>query len=84
MSEISFLEKSRLLQAMDWSYYDMEEGTKEINSLIEAWLKRDYKNPLVTDQSIQFGYLKCIDLYHSEELDDAAVRFTTDGQGSDH
>lgn len=55
----------------DWAYYDLEKAPGEIKSLVEDFLKRDYSNPLVDSeiQGVRFDFLKCLDLYHSAELD---------------
>jgi hypothetical protein len=39
-------------------------------------LARDYKNPLVDSEikNIQFDFLKCLDLYHSDDLEKLAKK----------
>lgn len=58
----------------DWSYYDFEESIDATNQLIARYLARDYRNPLVESEikNVQFEFLKCLDLYHSSELDTLA------------
>lgn len=58
----------------DWSYYDFEQSIDKVMPLIESYLKRDYKNPLVESEikNVEFDFLKCLDLYHSNELDKLA------------
>jgi hypothetical protein len=53
---------------LEWTLYDIEKSRESINFLIETYLKRDYKNPLVEYKGINFNLLKCLDLYHSKEL----------------
>ncbi|WP_175921222.1 type VI secretion system amidase immunity protein Tai4 [Burkholderia latens] len=58
----------------DWSYYDMERAPDVIHALVEKYLARDYRNPVVESEvtGVKFDFLKCIDLYHGNELDAAA------------
>jgi len=56
----------------DWTYYDWEKHPyDEITSLVDKYLARDYRNPLVESEikGVRFDLLKCLDLYHSKELD---------------
>lgn len=55
---------------VEWTLYDAEQGTSEIDGLITRYLQRDYRNPLRGDEptSVQFNLLKCLDLYHSSDL----------------
>lgn len=61
----------------DWTYYDMENSPDAIKSLVDRYLARDYRNPLVEAEikGIKFDFLKCLDLYHSKELDAQVKRF---------
>nr|WP_313625555.1 type VI secretion system amidase immunity protein Tai4 [Achromobacter sp.] len=54
----------------DWSYYDMEKHPDAISPLIHSYLSRNYFNPLVEAEvkGVRFDFLKCLDLYHSKEL----------------
>jgi hypothetical protein len=56
---------------VDWTKYDAESAPDEIDRLINAYTRRDYRNPLGDEpaRSSKFGFLKCLDLYHSKELD---------------
>lgn len=60
----------------DWSYYDAEQSIDKVAPLIDSYLKRDYKNPLVESEikNVQFDFLKCLDLYHSDDLDKLAKK----------
>ncbi|MCQ2993034.1 type VI secretion system amidase immunity protein Tai4 [Pseudomonas syringae] len=55
----------------DWTYYDLEKSPDEVNALVNSYLDRNYKNPLVEAEvkGVRFDFLKCLDLYHSKELD---------------
>lgn len=55
----------------DWTYYDLEKSPDAVKALVNGYLARDYKNPLVEAEvkGVRFDFLKCLDLYHSEELD---------------
>ena len=55
----------------DWTYYDLEKSPDAVKSLVDSYLERDYRNPMVESEikGVQFNLLKCLDLYHSKELD---------------
>jgi hypothetical protein len=56
----------------DWTYYDWDKNPYDIpNRLVEKYLARDYHNPLVESEikGVRFDFLKCLDMYHSKELD---------------
>ena len=55
---------------MDWTYFDLEQAPQAGHPLVEQFLARDYRNPLVESerQGVRFDLLKCLDLYHSPEL----------------
>jgi len=54
----------------EWTYYDLELAPDAINTLIDGYLARDYWNPLVEAEisGVRFDFLKCLDMYHSQEL----------------
>lgn len=58
----------------DWTYYDLEKAPAAIKNLIESYLARNFHNPLVDSEvkDVRFDLLKCLDLYHSGELDKQA------------
>ena len=60
----------------DWTQYDMEESPDAVRSLVHSYLARDYRNPIVESEikGLKFDLLKCLDLYHSKELDSLAKR----------
>ena len=55
----------------DWTYYDLEKSPDVVKSLVDRYLARDYANPLAESEvkGVRFDLLKCLDLYHSKELD---------------
>lgn len=61
----------------DWTNYDMEESPDAIKALVDGYLARNYTNPLVEAeiQGIRFDFLKCLDLYHSPELEAQVKQF---------
>lgn len=64
----------------DWTYYDMEKSPLAVKALVEKYLARDYTNPLAESQikGIKFDLLKCLDMYHSKELDALTKKVVTD------
>ncbi|NVH72297.1 hypothetical protein FSB08_06895 [Paraburkholderia sp. JPY432] len=61
----------------DWTYYDLEKAPDAIKNLVDNYLARDYQNPLVESETegVRFDFLKCLDLYHSKELDAQVKRW---------
>ena len=57
-----------------WIDYDMNESIDEEIRLVNSYLSRDYFNPLAESEvkGLKFDFLKCLDLYHSKELDKLA------------
>ncbi|WP_034478124.1 type VI secretion system amidase immunity protein Tai4 [Paraburkholderia sprentiae] len=55
----------------DWTYYDLEKAPDAIKTLVANYLARNYQNPLVESETegVRFDFLKCLDLYYSQELD---------------
>jgi len=64
----------------DWTEYDLEKAPDEIKRLVDEYLARDYQNPLVEAEikGVRFKLLKCLDLYHSDELDSQVERLVID------
>lgn len=60
----------------DWTYYDLEKAPDAIKTIVDSYLARDYHNPLVEPEikDVRFDLLKCLDLYHSRELDSQVKR----------
>ncbi|WP_080418202.1 type VI secretion system amidase immunity protein Tai4 [Burkholderia ubonensis] len=64
----------------DWTSFDMEKSPDAVKSLVDRYLARDYRNPLVESEikGVRFDFLKCLDLYHSKELDSLVKRLVID------
>ena len=62
---------SSISALIDWTEYDFDKGPDAVNSLVNRYLERDYFNPLVESEvkGVKFDMLKCLDMYHSKELD---------------
>lgn len=61
----------------DWTNYDWEKHPYDgVRRLVERYLARDYANPLAESEvrGVRFDLLKCLDLYHSKELEIEARR----------
>jgi hypothetical protein len=69
---------------MDWTDFDLERNPDASKSLVNRFLARDYRNPVVQSESkgAAFDFLKCLDLYHSQELETEVRRFVTDPKRS--
>lgn len=68
--EISKDVGSSISALIEWTYYDMDKSPDAVNALVNKYLSRDYYNPIVESEvkGVRFDYLKCLDLYHSDEL----------------
>ncbi len=55
----------------DWTAYDMEKSPDAVRSLVDRYLARNYANPLAGAEvkGLRFDLLKCLDLYHSRDLE---------------
>ncbi|MDY7577154.1 type VI secretion system amidase immunity protein Tai4 [Herbaspirillum sp. RTI4] len=53
---------------LEWTYYDEDKGNPATDQLVESYLRRDYRNPVEGYAHAQFNLLKCLDMYHSQEL----------------
>ncbi len=54
---------------LEWTYYDDDKGNPATDQLVEKYLRRDYGNPVEGYAGARFDLLKCVDMYHSQELD---------------
>lgn len=54
---------------LEWTYYDDQRGNPAIDDLVAKYLHRDYSTPVEGYAGARFDLLKCIDMYHSPELD---------------
>ncbi|PIT16446.1 hypothetical protein BGI32_04580 [Snodgrassella alvi] len=61
---------------IEWTYYNMDKSIDEEIRIIDSYLSRNYLNPLVEAEikGIKFDFLKCLDLYHSKDLDKLAKK----------
>jgi hypothetical protein len=61
----------------DWTYFDMDKDPTASKSLVNRFLARNYFNPLVESEvkGVRFDFLKCLDLYHSKELEEQVTKF---------
>lgn len=64
----------------DWTYFDMDQSTMPRDALIKKYLARDYTNPLAEAEvkGVKFAFLKCLDLYHSTELQTQVEKYVID------
>ncbi|MCA8090099.1 type VI secretion system amidase immunity protein Tai4 [Burkholderia anthina] len=69
---------------MDWTDFDLERNPDAGKSLVNRFLARDYRNPIVESEikGVRFDFLKCLDLYHSQELDAQVKRFVINSKRS--
>lgn len=69
----------------DWTSYDLGKSPTAVSSLIKSYLARDYQNPLAESElkGVRFDLLKCLDLYHSKELESLVKRVVIDPWRSD-
>lgn len=51
----------------EWGRYDIDENTGKIEKITKEFLKRSYQSH--HGSNVQLELLKCIDLYHSDELE---------------
>jgi hypothetical protein len=62
---------------IDWLYFDLEAGQRATNQLVDQYLQRDYSTPLEGYQDARFDLLKCIDMYHSDTLEQQSRTYTS-------
>ncbi|MDR2924626.1 MAG: type VI secretion system amidase immunity protein Tai4 [Azoarcus sp.] len=66
---------------LEWTYFDLEttESGLDVNTegsaLIGKYLRRDYSYPIEGYVGTKFDLLKCIDMYHSPELDELVRKY---------
>lgn len=56
-----------------WTSYDVENGGGEISKLVNRYLTRQYNS--IQGPEIKLNLMKCLDLYHSKDLERIAKRF---------
>jgi hypothetical protein len=75
--EIASMDAGSSVTALrEWTYYDMNESIITEVQIVDSYLSRNYLNPSaeIKIKDIKFDFLKCLDLYHSKELDTLAKR----------
>jgi hypothetical protein len=75
--EIASMDAGSSVTALrEWTYYDMNESIIAEVQIVDSYLSRNYLNPSaeIKIKDIKFDFLKCLDLYHSKELDTLAKR----------
>lgn len=60
---------------LEWSNYDDDKGNPATDRLVEKYLRRDYSNPVEGYAGAKFQLLKCIDMYHSRELNELVRKY---------
>ena len=60
----------------EWTQYDVEASPDEIDRTVNRFLSRNYRNPLGDQDgaAAEFNLLKCLDLYHSRDLEALSKR----------
>ncbi|SDW24717.1 Type VI secretion system (T6SS), amidase immunity protein [Pseudomonas syringae] len=55
----------------EWANYDWGISPEKPREFVDHYLARDYTTPLVESEikDVRYDLLKCLDLYHSKELD---------------
>ncbi|MBP2171472.1 hypothetical protein J2125_004664 [Erwinia toletana] len=68
----------------DWTYYDLAKSPDRVKALVEEYLRRDYHNPLTESEvkGVRFDLLKCLDLYHSNQLEEQVRQLVINPQHS--
>lgn len=60
---------------LEWTYYDDDKGNPAVDQLVAEYLRRDYSNPVEGYAGAKFDLLKCLDMYHSRELDEQVRKY---------
>jgi len=60
---------------LEWTYYDFKNGDQAVDQLVEKYLQLNYSNPVEGYAGAKFNLLKCLDMYHSQELDDQVRKY---------
>lgn len=60
---------------LEFTDYDDEKGNPAVDQLVEKYLRRDYSNPVEGYAGAKFALLKCIDMYHSRELEEQVRKY---------
>lgn len=62
---------------IEWTYFDLEKAPIETTKLVEKFLALDYSNLFADTESpgIEWNFFKCLDLYHSNDLEEMTKKF---------
>ncbi|NHZ91741.1 hypothetical protein F2P45_22435 [Massilia sp. CCM 8733] len=60
---------------LEWTYYDFDKGNPATERLAEQYLRRDYTNPFEAYVGAEFKLLKCLDMFHSKELNEQVRQY---------
>jgi hypothetical protein len=63
--------------SLEWTYYDLEKGNPAVDKLVNKYLRRDYSLPFEGCAGAKFDLLKCLDMYHSKELDEQVRKYVS-------
>lgn len=61
-------------ELVEWTDFDLEQNSEKMIILINKYLLRNYFNPIADMEikGLKFDFFKCLDFYHSKELDKLA------------
>lgn len=60
---------------LDLTHYDDDKGNPATERLAEEYLRRDYTLPFEGYVGAEFKLLKCLDMYHSQELNEQVRQY---------
>ncbi len=57
----------------EWGNYDVENSTGKTEQIIDQYMARKYNS--IHGENVRLDLLKCLDMYHSKELDAQVKRY---------
>ncbi len=66
---------------LEWTYYDLEKGNQAVDKLTNKYLRRKYYGTEEGYAGAKFDLLKCIDMYHSLELEQQVRKYVGNPNG---
>ncbi|MET3133588.1 hypothetical protein AAKU55_003878 [Oxalobacteraceae bacterium GrIS 1.11] len=60
---------------LEWTDYDDDKGNPATDQLVKKYLRRDYTTPVEGYAGAKFNLLKCLDMHHSQELDEQVRKY---------
>ena len=60
---------------LEWTYYDEDKGNQATDQLVEKYLSRNYSTPVEGYAKAEFRLLKCLDMYHSQDLNEQMRKY---------